>query len=83
MVWNKTYFGITRSNAAPLADILGADWSEGDHEGRSKTPDHVEFLFLFWRSAFGDRPSAKATATAKPKPDADFADVTRITHTEE
>ena len=44
MVWNKTYFGITRSNAAPLADVLGADWSEGEQKGRSKTPDHVELV---------------------------------------
>jgi hypothetical protein len=44
MVWNKAYFGITRSNAAPLADVLGADWSEGERKGRSKTPDHVELV---------------------------------------
>ena len=44
MVWSKTYFGITRSKAAPLSDVLGAEWNEGDQEGRqSKAPDHVEF----------------------------------------
>src|SRR5439155_7735951 len=44
MVWSKTYFGFTRSNVAPLADILGADWSEGDERGRQgKGPDYVEF----------------------------------------
>ena len=43
MVWSKTYFGITRSKAAPLPDVLGAEWNEGEQQGRSKTPDHVEF----------------------------------------
>jgi hypothetical protein len=44
MVWRKTYFGITRSNAAPLADVLGAEWNEGEQRGRhGKGPDYVEF----------------------------------------
>jgi hypothetical protein len=44
MVWRKTYFGITRSNAAPLADVLGAEWNEGEERGRGgKGPDYVEF----------------------------------------
>lgn len=44
MVWSKTYFGITRSNAAPLADVLGAEWNEGEQRGRGgKGPDYVEF----------------------------------------
>lgn len=44
MVWRKTYFGITRSNAAPLDDILGAEWNEGEQRGRQgKGPDYVEF----------------------------------------
>jgi hypothetical protein len=44
MAWSKTYFGITRAKAALLTDILGAEWNEGEQQGRqSKTPDHVEF----------------------------------------
>ena len=44
IVWSKTYFGFTRSNAAPLRDVLGADWNEGEQRGRSgKGPDYVEF----------------------------------------
>ena len=43
MVWSKTYFGITRSKLAPLADVLGAEWNEGEQKGRSKAPDHVAF----------------------------------------
>ena len=44
MVWSKTYFGFTRSNVAALADILGAEWSEGEQRGRQgKGPDYVEF----------------------------------------
>jgi hypothetical protein len=45
MVWRKTYFGITRSKAAPLADVLGAEWSEGEERHRrGKGPDYVEFF---------------------------------------
>ncbi len=44
MVWRKTYFGITRSKTAPLADVLGAEWCEGKQRGqRGKGPDYVEF----------------------------------------
>ena len=43
MVWSKTYFGVTRSKTAPLADVLGAEWNEGEQQRRFKTPDHVEF----------------------------------------
>jgi hypothetical protein len=44
MVWRKTYFGFTRSKAAPLSDVLGAEWNEGEQEGRrGKGPDYVEF----------------------------------------
>lgn len=44
MVWRKTYFGFTRSNAAPLSDVLGAEWNEGEQRGRQgKGPDYVEF----------------------------------------
>jgi hypothetical protein len=44
MVWRKTYFGITRSDAAPLDDVLGAEWNEGEQRGRQgKRPDYVEF----------------------------------------
>lgn len=44
MVWSKTYFGITRSKVAPLADVLGAEWNEGEQRGRQgKGPDYVEF----------------------------------------
>lgn len=44
MVWRKNYFGITRLKAAPLAEILGADWTEGEQRGRrGKAPDYVEF----------------------------------------
>jgi hypothetical protein len=44
MVWSRTYFGFTRSNAAPITDILAADWSEGEPHGRhGKGPDYVEF----------------------------------------
>ncbi len=45
MIWRKTYFGITRSKEAPLADVLGAEWAEGEQRGRSgKGPDYVEFF---------------------------------------
>ncbi len=44
MVWRKTYFGITQSRNAPLAEVLGAEWSEGErHHRGGKAPDHVEF----------------------------------------
>jgi hypothetical protein len=44
MVWRKTYFGLTSSNTAPLSDVLGAEWNEGEQEGRrGKGPDYVEF----------------------------------------
>lgn len=44
MVWRKTYFGITRSKAAPLNDVLGAEWNEGEQQDRrGKAPDYVEF----------------------------------------
>lgn len=45
MIWRKTYFGITRSRSAPLADVLGAEWTEGEQRGRhGKGPDYVEFF---------------------------------------
>jgi len=45
MVWRKTYFGLTRSKAAPLSDVLGAEWNEGSEQGeRRKGPDYVEFF---------------------------------------
>lgn len=45
MIWRKTYFGITGSKSAPLADVLGAEWSEGKQRGRhGKGQDYVEFL---------------------------------------
>ncbi len=45
MVWRKTYFGITRSRSAPLDDVLGAEWCEGQQQGRhGKGPDYVEFF---------------------------------------
>jgi hypothetical protein len=44
MVWRNTYFGITRSTSAPLADILGAEWSEGEPTRGGKRPDYVEFF---------------------------------------
>lgn len=44
MVWRTTYFGFTHSKTAPLSDVLGAEWYEGDQEGRrGKGPDYVEF----------------------------------------
>jgi hypothetical protein len=44
MVWRKTYIGFTRSKAAPLTDVLGAEWNEGEQHGRQgKGPDYVEF----------------------------------------
>src|SRR5260370_26224749 len=44
MVWRKTYFGFTHSKAAPLSDVLGAEWNEGEQAGRrGKGPDYVEF----------------------------------------
>ena len=44
MIWRKAYFGFTRSQTAPLSDVLAAEWNEGDQEGRrSKGPDYVEF----------------------------------------
>lgn len=44
MVWCKTYFGFTRSKNAPLSDVLGAEWNEGEERGRyGKGPDYVEF----------------------------------------
>ncbi len=46
MVWRTTYFGVTRSKAAPLADVLGAEWNEGEQPGRyGKGQDYVEFYF--------------------------------------
>lgn len=45
MIWRKTYFGVTSSKAAPLADVLGAEWIEhnnSDGDG-GKGPDYVEF----------------------------------------
>ncbi len=45
MVWRKTYFGVTRSQAAPLSDVLGAEWNEGAEQAeRGKGPDYVEFF---------------------------------------
>jgi len=45
MVWRKTCFGVTRSKAAPLSDVLGAEWNEGAEQGeRRKGPDYVEFF---------------------------------------
>jgi hypothetical protein len=45
LVWRKTYFGFTRSTAAPLNDVLGAQWNEGQQRGRQgKGPDYVEFF---------------------------------------
>lgn len=44
MIWRKTYFGFTHSKAAPLSDVLAAEWNEGEQEGRrGKRPDYVEF----------------------------------------
>jgi hypothetical protein len=44
MVWRKTYFGLTHSKTAPLSDVLGAEWNEGEQQGRrGKGPDYVEF----------------------------------------
>ena len=44
MIWRATYFGFTRSKSAPLSDVLGAQWYEGDQEGRrGENPDYVEF----------------------------------------
>src|SRR5690348_6392462 len=43
VVWSKTYFGITRAKVSPLADVLGAEWNEGEQQGRQSTPSHVEF----------------------------------------
>lgn len=43
MVWRKTYFGFTRSRSAPLADVLGAEWNEGQQQRDGKAPDYVEF----------------------------------------
>ena len=44
MVWRRTYFGITNSTEAPLEDVIGAEWSEGNERGEGdKEPDHVVF----------------------------------------
>jgi hypothetical protein len=45
MVWCKTYFGFTRSNAARLSDVRGAEWNQGqDEERQHKGPDYVELF---------------------------------------
>ena len=44
IVWNWTYFGITRKKSAPSVDVLGVEWNEGERQGRrGKGPDYVEF----------------------------------------
>jgi hypothetical protein len=46
MAWRKTYFAITRSKEAPLDEVLGAEWREGNEGGRGKNraPDYLEFF---------------------------------------
>jgi hypothetical protein len=44
MVWRKTYFGFPHERSAPLADVLGAQWTEGHQDRQGKRPDFVEFF---------------------------------------
>jgi len=44
MIWRRTYFGVTSSKTAPLGEVFGAEWIEGDEDNRRRRgPDHVEF----------------------------------------
>lgn len=45
VVWRRTYLGVSGSRQAPLAEVVAAQWSEGDDRGRrGKGPDYVEFF---------------------------------------
>jgi hypothetical protein len=45
MVWRATYFGFTHTETAPLSDVLGAEWYEGEREDRRDYgQDYVEFF---------------------------------------
>ncbi len=50
MVWRKTYFGFTRSKAAPLNDVLAAEWNEGEDRRSGKAPDNVKFYLADGRT---------------------------------
>ena len=44
MVWRKTYFGISRTKVAPIADVNAVEWCEGADSGQgNKLPDYVAF----------------------------------------
>lgn len=38
------WFGIPRVRTVPLAEVLGAEWTEGQRHEESKGPDFVEFF---------------------------------------
>jgi hypothetical protein len=44
MVWRRTYFGFTFEKSAQIADVLGAEWTEGHQNREGKRPDYVEFF---------------------------------------
>ncbi len=50
MIWRKTYFGFTRSNAVPLTEVMGAEWNEGGERRGGKAPDYVKFYLADGRS---------------------------------
>src|SRR5512146_137834 len=53
MVWRKTYFGFTRSTSAPLNDVMGAEWNEGQDRRGGKAPDYVNFYLADGRTVTG------------------------------
>ena len=50
MVWRKTYFGLTRSNSAPLNNVMGAEWNEGRNQRDGRAPDYVNFYLADGRT---------------------------------